>query len=57
MNQDGTRDLQWWHAPRWVPRAPRIIMVGLVSVLAVGLANAFEDPDSTSPLSPGHLMA
>ena len=30
MNQDGTRDLQWWRTPRWVPLAPRIIVVGLV---------------------------
>jgi hypothetical protein len=28
------------------------LSAGLVGVLAVGLANAFEDPDSTSPLGP-----
>ena len=32
MNQDSTRDLQWWRTPRWVPRAPQIIVTGLVSV-------------------------
>jgi hypothetical protein len=37
MNQDGTRDLQWWHTPRWTPRAPRIIVVGLVVGLVFGL--------------------
>jgi hypothetical protein len=37
MNQDGTRDLPWWHIPRWVPRAPRIIVAGLLVGLAVGL--------------------
>jgi hypothetical protein len=37
MNQDGTRDLQWWQIPRWVPHAPRIIVVGLVVALVVGL--------------------
>ena len=37
MNQDGTRDLQWWRIPRWVPPAPRIIVGGLVAGLVVGL--------------------
>jgi hypothetical protein len=37
MNQDSTRDLQWWHTPRWTPRAPRIIVVGLVFGLVLGL--------------------
>ena len=37
MNQDGTRDLQWWHIPRWVPSAPRIVVGGLVTWLVVGL--------------------
>jgi hypothetical protein len=35
MNQDGTRDLQWWHIPRWIPSAPRIVMGGLVTWLLV----------------------
>ena len=37
MNQDGTRDLQWWQIPRWVPSAPRIVVSGLVTLLLVGL--------------------
>jgi hypothetical protein len=37
MNQDSTRDLQWWHIPRWVPSAPRIVAIGL----AVGLVAGF----------------
>ena len=35
MNQDGTRDLQWWRIPRWIPSAPRIVMSGLVTWLLV----------------------
>ena len=37
MNQDGTRDLQWWHIPRWAPPVARIIAGGLVAWLLVGL--------------------
>ncbi len=37
MNQDGTRDLQWWHIPQWAPAAPRIVMAGLTAWLVVGL--------------------
>jgi hypothetical protein len=45
MNQDGTRDLQWWRIPAWAPPAQRFIagwlavwlVVGLVVGLAVGL--------------------
>jgi RecA/RadA recombinase len=37
MNQDGTRDLQWWHIPRWVPSAPRIVVGGLVAWVVAGL--------------------
>jgi hypothetical protein len=36
MNQDHTRDLAWWHIPRWVPTRPRI----LASMLAAGLLGA-----------------
>lgn len=36
MNQDHTRDLAWWHIPRWAPTTPRI----LASVLASGLLGA-----------------
>ena len=49
MNQDGTRDLQWWRLRDWTPAIPRIIAtglafglgVGVVGVLAVGLAFGF----------------
>jgi hypothetical protein len=37
MNQDGTRDLQWWHIPRWAPSPLRIVMGGLVAWLLVVL--------------------
>ncbi len=37
MNQDGTRDLSWWQLPRWAPRAPRIIVGGLMAWLLAGL--------------------
>jgi hypothetical protein len=30
MNQDGTRDLQWWRLPQWARAAPRIIFSGIV---------------------------
>ena len=38
MNEDGTRDLPWWHIPRWVSSVPRITAGGLVAGLAAGLA-------------------
>lgn len=34
INQDGTRDLQWWRIPAWVPAPPRVIATGLVAGLA-----------------------
>jgi hypothetical protein len=41
MNQQGTRDLYWWHIVRWVPRSRRPIMsrfrAGFQSGLAFGL--------------------
>ena len=37
MNQDNTRDLQWWHISRWAPPVPRIIAVGLMVMLVIGL--------------------
>jgi hypothetical protein len=37
MNQDGTRDLQWWHIPQWVPPMRRIFLGGLAAWLVVGL--------------------
>jgi hypothetical protein len=39
MNQDATRDLQWWRIPQWLPSAPRIAAGGLVACLAVGLVS------------------
>ena len=45
MNQDGTRDLQWWHIPQWVPAAQRIVTGGfaawLVVAFVVGLVYGF----------------
>ena len=38
MNQDGTRDLQWWRIHEWAPAAPRIIATGLAFGLLTGLA-------------------
>ncbi len=38
MNQDGTRDLAWWHIPGWTSPAPRVIATGLVVGLVAGLA-------------------
>lgn len=40
MNQDGTRDLQWWQICDWAPSAPRSIATGLLFGLAVGLGSA-----------------
>jgi hypothetical protein len=38
MNQDGTRDLQWWRIPAWAPPAQRFVMGSLVIGLVIGLA-------------------
>jgi hypothetical protein len=40
MNQDGTRDLQWWRLPEWAPTAPRVIITGLGGALVGGLVGA-----------------
>jgi hypothetical protein len=37
MNQEHSRDLGWWHIPRWAPSTPRI----LASTLTGGLLGAF----------------
>ncbi|HEY5355975.1 MAG TPA: hypothetical protein VIK57_26340 [Streptosporangiaceae bacterium] len=37
MNEDGTRDLQWWRIPDWVPRTQRLLLAGLVFGLGAGL--------------------
>jgi len=36
MNQDHTRDLQWWRLPAWAPARPRAILSGLVAGLVAG---------------------
>lgn len=41
MNQDGTRDLAWWHIPRWAATMPRIFTTGLLYGLLYGLALGF----------------
>jgi hypothetical protein len=38
MNQEHTRDLQWWHVPDWASAAWRIIAVGLAVGVTAGLA-------------------
>jgi hypothetical protein len=42
MNDDGTRDLQWWRVPAWVPAAPRFIATWLCAMLVVGLVVGLE---------------
>jgi len=37
MNNDGTRDLQWWRVPAWAHAAPRIIATWLGAVIVAGL--------------------
>jgi hypothetical protein len=37
MNQDGTRDLQWWRIPGWTSFTQRVIMGGVVFGVVVGL--------------------
>ncbi|MGH3901751.1 MAG: hypothetical protein ACRDTA_26550 [Pseudonocardiaceae bacterium] len=37
MNQDHTRDLAWWHIPRWASTMPRVFTTGLAYGLADGL--------------------
>ena len=38
MNQDGTRDLQWWLITSWLTTAPSIIVIGLGFGLIFGLS-------------------
>lgn len=38
MNNEGTRDLQWWHVPAWTSAAPRVIATWLGAMLVGGLA-------------------
>lgn len=37
MNQEGTRDLNWWLIPTWAPSRPRALVSGLVPGLVFGL--------------------
>lgn len=37
MNQDGTRDLQWWQLPAWTRAPQRAVMAGLVTGLVTWL--------------------
>ena len=41
MNKDGTRDLPWWHVPKWSSAVPRVLATGLVAGLATWLLVAF----------------
>jgi hypothetical protein len=36
MNQDGTRDLQWWRIAAWAPAAPRRVLTALIGALVIG---------------------
>jgi hypothetical protein len=38
MNQDGTRDLNWWQIPAWAPRPPRLTAGAIAYGLAYWLA-------------------
>ena len=40
MNQDGSRDLQWWRIRDWVPAAPRNIATGLTAGVGIGIVAA-----------------
>jgi hypothetical protein len=37
MNQEGTRDLQWWRTRDWVPAAPRNVGTGLAAGVGIGI--------------------
>ncbi|QXJ21345.1 hypothetical protein AGRA3207_002189 [Actinomadura graeca] len=37
MNSEVSRDLVWWHLPRWVPSWPRVVFSVVVFSLPVGL--------------------
>ena len=41
MNQDMTRDLQWWRIPAWTSAAPRMICSGIGAGFLVGIALYF----------------
>jgi hypothetical protein len=39
MNQDGTRDMQWWRLTEWASPVPSITAIGIVSGLLSGLVS------------------
>ena len=39
MNQEGTRDLRWWHVPRWVPAMPRILVMTALALALLALVD------------------
>jgi hypothetical protein len=41
MNQDGTRNLNWWQIPAWAPRKPRVIASAIAGALTGGLLDGF----------------
>lgn len=43
LEQDGARDLAWWHIPSWTSRTQRIIATGLAAGLVLGLAAGFTE--------------
>jgi hypothetical protein len=40
MSHDHTRDLSWWHIPRWAPTTPRILTSMLAGGLIGGIVSA-----------------
>ncbi|HET9257591.1 MAG TPA: hypothetical protein VFO16_20650 [Pseudonocardiaceae bacterium] len=40
MSHDHTRDLGWWHIPRWAPTTPRLLTSMLASGLTGGIVSA-----------------
>jgi hypothetical protein len=40
MSYDHTRDLGWWHLPRWVPTTPRLFLSMLAGGLLGGIVSA-----------------
>jgi len=41
MNQDGTRDLEWWGIPGWASVVPRVVASSLIIGLVTGLVLRF----------------
>jgi len=53
MNDAGTRDLAWWHIPRWVPAWPRAV----VTVAAMSVVSAFLVGSLSGPAIRMHLFS